>query len=165
MKTLTILRHAKSSWRDATLDDHDRPLNARGKRDAPEMAARIKHAGIRPSLIISSSANRAWTTAKEIAREISYPPEFLHREKSLYHAGVRSLLDILAEQDVGFNSILMVGHNPGFTDLANYLIPDLTDNIPTCGFVSMLIDRDDWDLHDVEDVKLAAYDYPKKQQG
>ena len=76
MKTLTILRHAKSSWRDATLDDHDRPLNARGKRDAPMMAARIKQAGIRPSLIISSSATRAWTTAKEIAREISYPPEF-----------------------------------------------------------------------------------------
>ncbi len=162
MKTLTILRHAKSSWSDRSLPDHDRPLNARGERDAPMMAGRLRQAGIRPSLILCSSAVRAGATAKEIAKEISYPLEFLQREKGLYHAGVNGLLDILAKQDLGFNSILIVGHNPGLTDLVNLLVPDLTDNLPTCGFVSIVVDRDDWDFRSVEGVELTAYDYPKR---
>ena len=162
MKTLTILRHAKSSWSDSSLPDHDRPLNARGERDAPMMAGRLRQAGIRPSLILCSSAARAGATAKEIAKEISYPLEFLQREKGLYHASVNGLLEILAEQDVGFNSILIVGHNPGLTDLANLLVPDLTDNLPTCGFVSVVADVDDWEFRSVKSVELTAYDYPKR---
>ena len=79
MKLLTIVRHAKSSWKDTSLRDRDRPLNKRGKRDAPEMGRRIAAAGIRPSLIVSSPATRAWTTAKVIANEIGYPREFLQR--------------------------------------------------------------------------------------
>ncbi|MFT5501448.1 MAG: phosphohistidine phosphatase [Woeseiaceae bacterium] len=161
MKTLTILRHAKSSWSDASLSDHDRPLNGRGKRDAPVMAERIRKAEIRPSLIVSSPAKRAWSTAKVIAREISYPIEFLQREKSLYHAGLQSLLDTLAQQDQGFNSILLVGHNPGLTDLANFFVPRLTDNIPTCGFVSVQVDREDWNFSTAGDARLIVYDYPK----
>ena len=162
MKTLTILRHAKSSWGDDSLVDHERPLNSRGKRDAPVMAARIAREGIRPSLILSSSAKRAWSTAKEVARELSYPAEFLQRERDLYHAGVSRLLDVLAKQDVGFNNILLVGHNPGLTDFANYLVPDLTDNIPTCGYASVNIDVDDWNLKDARSVELLSYDYPKR---
>lgn len=162
MKTLTILRHAKSSWDDSSLPDHDRPLNARGKRDAPIMAERLRHAGIRPSLILSSSAVRAWSTAKKVAQEISYPAEFLQRDEALYHAGLSRLLQILNEQDEGFNSILLIGHNPGLTDFANYLVPDLTDNLPTCGFVSVIVKNDTWDFHTVDDVELVAYDYPKK---
>ena len=161
MKTLTLFRHAKSSWKDASLQDRERPLNGRGQRDAPVMAERIKKAGIRPSLILSSPAVRAWTTAKSIAHEIGYPPEFLQQEDRLYHASTQRLLKLIADQDTGFNSLMIVGHNPGLTDFANYLIPDLTDNIPTCGFVSVEIDRDDWDLdHDAE-TRLVVFDYPK----
>jgi len=163
MKTITILRHAKSSWKDSSLSDHDRPLNKRGKRDAPVMAARIQQAGIRPSLILCSPAARAWTTAKLIAQEISYPSEFLQRDERLFHAGVRRIIDVLSEQDVGFNSIMIVGHNPGFTDFANYLVPGLTHNIPTCGVVSVLVDTDDWNLKTKKKVELATYDYPKKK--
>jgi phosphohistidine phosphatase len=163
MKTLTILRHAKSSWGDDNLVDHERPLNSRGKRDAPVMAARMAREGIRPSLILSSSAKRAWSTAKEVAKEISYPAEFLQRERDLYHAGVSRLLDVLAEQDDGFNNILLVGHNPGLTDFANYLVPDLTNNIPTCGYLSVNIDVDDWNLKDARSIELIIYDYPKRQ--
>lgn len=162
MKTLTILRHAKSSWKDTGLPDHDRPLNKRGERDAPIMAIRIQQAGIRPSLILSSPAVRAWTTAKVIAREISYPIEFLQREEGLFHAGVARIIGVLAQQDVGFNSIMMVGHNPGFTDFANYLVPDLTHNIPTCGIVSVTVDSDDWNLNTNKNAELITYDYPKK---
>jgi len=163
MKTLTLLRHAKSSWKDSSLADHDRPLNKRGQHDAPVMGERIQQAGIRPSLILSSPALRAWTTAKMVANEISYPPEFLQRDERLYHAGVRRIIEVLAEQDVGFNSILIVGHNPGFTDFANYVLPDLTYNIPTCGLVSVTLDSDDWNLKKKTNVELAVYDYPKKK--
>ena len=163
MKTLTILRHAKSSWKNSGLSDHDRPLNARGERDAPIMAERIQQAGIRPSLILSSPAVRAWATAKVLAQEISYPNEFLQRHERLYHAGVRRIVEVLSEQDVGFNSILIVGHNPGLTDFANYLVPGLTHNIPTCGVVSVTVDTEDWNLKSVNGAELAVYDYPKKK--
>ncbi len=161
MKTLTLLRHAKSSWKDASLQDRERPLNGRGQRDAPIMAQRINEGGIRPSLILSSPAVRAWTTAKAIAHEIGYPAEFLQQEDRLYHASVRGLLEVIAEQDTGFNNLMIVGHNPGLTDFANYLSPDLTDNIPTCGVVSFEIDRDDWHLDGDAESKLMIYDYPK----
>lgn len=161
MKTLTIFRHAKSSWDYPDLSDHDRPLNKRGKKDAPIMGERLKAAGIRPSLIVSSPAKRAWSTAKLVARELTYPVEFLQREPLLYHAGVNRIFDVLAAQDDGFNSIMIVGHNPGLTDFANFLVPQLTSNIPTAGFVSVLIDSEDWDLRIRQSVKLIVYDYPK----
>ena len=164
MKTLTILRHAKSSWNIPDLIDFDRPLNSRGQRDAPEMGQRMKAAGIRPSLIVSSPAVRAWATAKLIASELNYPGEFLQREKDLYHAGKSSLFDVIARQDEGFNSIVVVGHNPGLTDLANDLIPDLTNNLPTAGYVSVLIDTDTWDLRARKSAELVVHDYPKSSK-
>ena len=163
MKTLTIFRHAKSSWDFPDLTDHDRPLNKRGERDAPVMGERLKDCGIRPSLMLSSPAARAWRTAKIVARQIGYPPEFLQREPGLYHAGVNKLLDIISVQDDGFNNIVIFGHNPGLTDLANELKPGLTSNIPTAGFVALRIDTDDWDLRRRGAVKLLAYEYPRKK--
>ena len=79
----------------------------------------------------------------------------------MYHASVRSLLKVISEQDVGFNNLMIVGHNPGLTDFVNHLMPDLTDNIPTCGVVSFEIDREDWDLDNDAEIKLMIYDYPK----
>ena len=162
MKTLTILRHAKSSWKDLTLADRDRPLNKRGKRDAPVMGQRLSQSSIRPSLIVSSPAVRAWSTAKIIAREISYPREFLQRDERLYHAGVETLFDVVGEQDQGFNSIMLVGHNPGLTEFANVLMPGVTSNVPTCGLVAVEIDADDWDLRQSSERRLVLYDYPKR---
>ncbi len=163
MKTLTLLRHAKSSWEMPSLADSDRPLNERGERDAPVMAKRIVSARIRPSLILSSPAVRAWTTAKVVAKELHYPLEFLQREKDLYLASSERMLDIISRQDEGFNSLMLVGHNPGLTDLANYLVPDLTGNLPTCGVVSVRIDCDTWELRQDVAKELLLYDYPKKK--
>ncbi|MEQ8207742.1 MAG: histidine phosphatase family protein [Woeseia sp.] len=162
MKTLTILRHAKSSWESSSVADSDRPLDPRGERDAPMMAKRILEAGIRPSLIISSPAVRAWSTAKVVARELKYPLEFLQREHDLYLASKNRLLEVIAKQDEGFNNMMLVGHNPGLTDLANYLIPDLTGNLPTCAVVSVNIDIEHWDLRAECSKELLLYDYPKK---
>ena len=126
------------------------------------MARRINEAGIRPSLIVSSPATRAWNTAKFLAKEISYPNEFLQRDNKLYGASLDTLIRYLASQDSGFNSILMVGHNPGLTEFANYLVPDVTNNLPTAGVLSVQIDSDDWDLRDAKSITLELYDYPKR---
>ena len=162
MKTLTLVRHAKSSWKDTSLADRERPLNKRGQRNAPEMGRRIAQAGIRPSLIASSPAVRAWTTAKIIAREIGYPREFLQKESGLYLGSVNDILDVIVAQDTGFNSLMLFGHNPGFTDFANYLVPGLTNNVPTAGVVSVNIDQDDWNLFERPEAELVLFDYPKR---
>ena len=164
MKTLTIVRHAKSSWDHPGLNDRERPLNKRGEHDAPLMGQRVLEHGIRPSMIISSPATRAWATARIIAAAISYPLEFLQRDKSLYHASVDALLNVIVAQDPGFNSLMVVGHNPGLTDFANYLSPGLTNNLPTAGVVSVEFDQDDWDLFARPATELLLYDYPKKHR-
>ena len=161
MKILTLVRHAKSSWNHPGLSDKERPLNSRGKRDAPVMAERITEHGIRPSLILTSPAVRAKSTAKIIAQKIAYPLEFLQQESSLYLASVNTLLDVLVAQDVGFNSIMLVGHNPGLTEFANFLVPGITDNLPTAGVVSVNIDQDNWMLYEQPKTELIVFDYPK----
>lgn len=162
MKILTIVRHAKSSWKDSSLPDNKRPLNRRGERDAPEMGRRIQEHGIRPSLIVSSPATRAWTTAKIVARAINYPREFLQKEERLYLASLDEILDVVVAQDNGFNNLMVVGHNPGMTDFANFLIPGLTNNLPTAGVVSVQIDQDDWSLYERPTAELLVHDWPKK---
>lgn len=164
MKILTIVRHAKSSWKDTSLPDRKRPLNKRGERDAPIMGKRIHEHGIRPSLIVSSPATRAWRTAKIIAREINYPREFLQREDGLYLASLDEILDTVVAQDNSFNNLMIVGHNPGMTDFANFLVPGLTYNVPTAGVVSVEIDQDDWSLYERPKARLLVHDWPKKIQ-
>ena len=162
MKTLTLLRHAKSSWKDTSLKDRDRPLNKRGERDAPKMGKRIDAAGIRPSLIVSSPAVRALTTAKVAAKALDYPLEYLEREDQLYLASLDDLLDVLVAQDDKFDRIMLVAHNPGLTDFANFLQPGLTNNLPTAGVITVNIDQDHWNLYERPPTELVYYDWPKK---
>jgi phosphohistidine phosphatase len=127
------------------------------------MGQRIAAHGIRPSLIIASPAVRTWTTAKIIAKKISYPIEFLQRENGLYLASLNDLLDTVMAQDNGFNNLMVVGHNPGLTDFANFLVPGICNNLSTAGVVSVQIDREDWSLYEQPESELLAYDYPKLQ--
>lgn len=161
-RTLTLLRHAKSSWKDASLGDFERPLSKRGRRDAPEMGRRLNAAGVRPSLIVSSPARRAWSTAKEVARVIGYPREFLQRDRELYLAGPDTLLSVVGRQDGGFNHLLICAHNPGLTDLVERLVPGLTDNLVTAGFVTVSGTGEAWADFADSGVELVAYDYPKR---
>lgn len=161
MKTLTIVRHAKSCWDNTALSDKERPLNSRGKHDAPAMGRRMMDAGIRPSLIVSSPAVRAWSTARAVARTLGYPLEFLQRENALYLASVDEILEVIARQDNGFNNLMVFGHNPGLTDFANFLSPGVTGNLPTAGVLSVSIEQDDWFLDSRPETSLMFYDFPK----
>jgi phosphohistidine phosphatase len=162
MKRLTLVRHAKSSWKDPSLDDFDRPLNPRGERDAPVMARRLKARGARPSLILTSPAVRANRTARLIAEAIGYPVEFLQREAELYLADPATILDVIARDADGCNDIFVVGHNPGVTDLANRLTESRIDNVPTCGIVSMEADVPSWTDACTAEWQLDYFDYPKR---
>jgi len=146
-----------------SLRDHERPLNKRGHRDAPEMGRRIAEHGIRPSLVVSSPAVRAWTTAKAVAKAIGYPYEFLEKDPDLYHASVEQILDVIVSQDERCTNLMLFGHNPGFTDFANFLVPGLTNNLPTAGVVSVAIHQDHWNLFEQPPTELLVHDWPKKE--
>lgn len=161
MKELILVRHAKSSWRDPSPDDHSRPLNKRGKRDAPEMGERLARRGCDPDLIISSSADRALETAKAIAGKLGYPRECIRVEERIYHARVDELLAAIRGVDASVETLMMFGHNPGFTDLANLLGPRDIFNMPTCAVLQLRFDSDTWaTVGDVPGDEVR-YDYPK----
>lgn len=159
---LTLLRHAKSSWQEAGISDHDRPLNPRGQQDAPVMGRRLLARGSRPSLILTSTALRARHTAQIIARELGYPGEFLQREPDLYLATPDQILAVIARQADSFRNIIVCGHNPGLTELANRLTDSDIDNIPTCGMTVIELDLTHWAGVATASGRLQLFDYPKK---
>lgn len=162
MKELILVRHAKSSWKDPTLSDHDRPLNKRGKRDAPEMGERLAASGYDPDLIVSSSAVRALDTARTIAGKLGYPRERIAVEERLFHAGVAELLHVIRGVDDPVDILMLFGHNPGLTDLANHIGSREILNIPTCAVLHLRFQADTWST--VGDVpgEEVRYDYPKR---
>lgn len=161
MKTLFIVRHAKSSWKDASLSDFDRPLNKRGKRDVPDMGKRLKTKNILPDLLVSSPANRALTAAKGIAEEIGYPLKSIVEEEGLYHAGSRSIIQLIENTDDKHDSLMIFGHNPGFTYLVNDLSDFYLDNLPTCAVCGIKFDINSWKSLNVKKGKKIFYDFPK----
>ena len=97
-----------------------------------------------------------------MADAINYPREFLQKESALYLAPLDTILDVIMAQDNGFNNLMLFGHNPGFTDMANFLVPGLTNNLPTAGVVSVEIDQDDWNLYERPKTRLLVHDWPRK---
>ncbi len=159
---LTLIRHAKSSWDEPGIKDRDRPLNARGERDAPEMGQRLRARGARPTLILTSPATRARRTALIIAREIGYPQEFLQREEDLYLATPDQVIEVLARQESSFRDVIVCGHNPGLTELANRLTGAGIDNVPTTGVVVIALDLKRWaDLAGASG-ELLLFDFPRR---
>lgn len=162
MKELILVRHAKSSWKDASVYDHERPLNKRGKRDAPEMGARLKRRGCEPDLIVSSSAVRALETARTIAGEIGYARKGIMVEDRLYGAGVTELLQVISGVDDSVDSLMLCAHNPGLTDLANHLGPRDIFNLPTCAVLHLRFDTASWNAIGQVTGDEVLYDYPKR---
>lgn len=165
MRQLALLRHAKSSWNDPGLSDRERPLNQRGKRDAPQMGARLTARKLRPSLILTSPATRALATAREVARAFSYPLEFLQHEDALYLASPGTILEVIGAQDDRFQSLMVVGHNPGLTDISNALLPALDlANLPTAGVVTLRSSATKWANLAPDNCQLEFFDYPKNPE-
>lgn len=162
MKKLYLARHAKSSWKHQELDDFDRPLNNRGKRDAPFIGQKLKEKNILPDLIISSPAKRAITTAKELADQIGYPKKNIVEDENIYEAGGGELLTIIQNVDDKYNSVMLVGHNPGFTSVHNYIADQYIDNIPTCSIAFIDLDLDSWKKVEPNTGILVDFEYPKK---
>lgn len=162
MKTLLLVRHAKSSWKDPSLADRDRPLNKRGKRDAPRMGKRLAARGVLPEIIISSPAVRARKTANKIASQIGYPKDRIHIEEGLYQGGSTGMLTVIRGIDDKARSAMLFGHNPGTTDLLNYLAHAEIPNVPTCGIAELRFVTDSWSEVVSGGGRLVDFDYPKR---
>ncbi len=162
MKKLFIVRHAKSSWAFENLSDHDRPLNARGKIDAPDMAQRLQKAGFKPHLILTSSARRALDTARIFAETLHVSEANFKITPDLYHAGADKILKILGKLHENEKNVMLFGHNPGLTDLANQIGSFQLANLPTCGIYAVSF-TEYWDKIGTSEGKLVLYDFPKNK--
>ncbi|HKJ83146.1 MAG TPA: histidine phosphatase family protein [Mariprofundaceae bacterium] len=163
MKRLLLVRHAKSSWKDAGLDDFDRPLNKRGVHDAPMMGSRLAKRHIHPDMIVSSPAKRAVQTAEALAASLKVPAPRLICDRSVYEASTATLLKVIEGFDDEKSCVMLVGHNPAMTLLANALAGHVIDNLPTCGIVDLSIDIERWRDVAGGDTTCRLCDYPKRE--
>jgi len=144
VKEVYFVRHAKSSWEDFRLPDHDRTLNKRGHRDAPIMAQYLAQMERTADCLISSSAIRALTTAKYFAEEWKMKENDIQIISNLYHSNPDTMLENLAQCEDSHNSVALFAHNPGMTMMANHFSPGDIDNIPTCGVFFVRFKIDAW---------------------
>lgn len=161
MKKVYLIRHAKSSREDFLLDDFERPLNKRGKFDAPLMGARLHDKKIMPDTILSSPAVRAKTTAEIIAKKIGFEKEIVFI-KDIYEASATTLHKVLSKIADKNNIVFLFGHNPSLNELAeNYI--HFNDNIPTCAVVEIEFECNSWADISADNARLVSFDYPKKE--
>ncbi len=160
-KTLFLVRHAKSSWKDPSLSDLDRPLNKRGRQNAPDMGAWLAGLDSTPDLVLSSPANRALSTARHLVKSLDLDPEAIQVEQDLYFAGTDGMLRALEKVDDQFERVMMVGHNPVMTRLLNQLTGADVWNMPTCAIAVIGFDMESWGLVDSTDGSLLDYQTPK----
>ncbi|TDQ16407.1 phosphohistidine phosphatase [Algoriphagus boseongensis] len=161
MKKIILIRHGKSAWDQPFLSDHDRPLADRGLRDLPKMAKRLQKREIFPDLILSSSAVRAVETAKITAEALGIEEEKIVVIDKLYHASAHTILKYIKMQHDSINTLFVVGHNPGFNELIEYLGGKL-DNLPTSGQFGFKVKSEHWADTDPKTTEFWFMDYPKK---
>ena len=161
MKTLILVRHAKSSWEEVGMDDAERPLNERGKKDAPEMASRIKEKNINVDIFISSPAKRAYKTAKYFAEEYDLDKKEILVANKLYGASVTAFLEVISSIDDKYQTAAVFSHNPGITEFVNTLTSVRIDNVPTCGIFAVQASTNNWSEFLKAEKKFLFFDYPK----
>jgi len=161
-KNLIIVRHGKSDWSNPDLKDIDRPLKGRGIRDAAKMAKYLKNRKISVDLILTSPATRAFHTATIFTRKMNLPTTKIQIKEDLYFSGTEEILQIIKKTSNDINSLMIFGHNPDFTGLVNYFVPDYIDNVPTSGVVGLEFETDDWQKTDKTNLKKYFFEYPKK---
>jgi len=165
MKTLLLVRHAKSSWDAPGLSDFDRPLNERGKKDAPEMAKRLKEKGVEIDLFVSSPAKRARKTAKHFAAEFGIKKEDIQLVDELYMATQGAFQKTIIALNDKNTVAAIFSHNPGITEFANSLTNVRIDDMPTCSVFAVQADTDSWSSFENAEKKFLFFDYPKNPLG
>lgn len=161
MKTIYLIRHAKSSWA-FNLPDHDRPLARRGRKDVEKVGKYLSETYQKPDLIISSTASRAFYTALYVCDAFKIDESHIQLNSNLYHADPEKILDIVhhvTEED--HHCLALFGHNPGFTYAANLLGNSDIENIPTCGAVGITFEVDKWSEIHFSKGGLLFFHFPK----
>jgi phosphohistidine phosphatase len=161
MKTLILVRHAKSSRDDPTLPDRQRPLEARGERDAATMSKRLSRRHAKPELIVSSPAVRALATAKLIAKGLDCKREAIVANDRLYTATATAVIEVIEQLDDTLERVMLVGHNPEFADLAHHFTSTIAD-MPTCAVVTFTFDVQTWS--GIARAKPVAVDFDSPKQ-
>lgn len=165
MKTLLLVRHAKSSWDNPGTDDIDRPLNDRGKADAPVMAKRLKDKGVKIDAFISSPARRARRTARYFAGEYGIDKKDIELIDKLYMASPSAFSEAIREMKDKYDSVIIFAHNPGITEFANTLTSVHVDNMPTCSIFAITADTESWNGFEGSEKNFLFFDYPKNPLG
>ena len=160
-KLLFLVRHAKSSWDDPSLSDLERPLNERGKKDAPEMAKRLNSKKLRIDAFVSSPAKRARQTCKYFTKEFDAKKKNIVREPKLYEAGDQSFYEVIEGFKNKWDSVAVFSHNPGITSFANSLTENHVDDMPTCSVLAIKIDADKWKDFKTAKKTFLFFEYPK----
>lgn len=164
MKSLYILRHAKAVPADMVTEDFERPLSEKGKKDAEDMGGFLSFKELSFDLVITSSARRAWKTAKKVAKRVGYSKELIISDFRLYDAGSDEILEIIKAVDDKHSSVLLCGHNPSVTRFANLLIDKAwIDDIPPCGICKLDFKSDSWKDLCEKSCTLAFFEYPLKK--
>jgi len=162
MKTLILIRHAKSSWANIGQSDFDRPLNERGQKDAPEMARRLVEKKVHVEQIVHSGSVRTTETMNLFRKVLELDKKFCISLQELYHASVFQLEETVSVLDDRYDTIALIGHNPGITEFANTLTDFKTDNMPTCSMIAVQSDAKDWSEFLEAKKVFLFYDYPKR---
>lgn len=164
MRELIVFRHGKSSWDDPQLDDIDRPLNARGERNAPQMGIRLREAGRIPDRLCCSPARRARETALLLAPALGMDTTGIVVVEALYPGAPEDWLETTRALDDRDERVLMIGHNPGLTDTVNALVGGDIDNVPTAAYAAIAFDEPRWKRVGWARGQLACFDYPKSSK-
>ena len=161
MKTLILVRHAKSSWGDFTLPDFDRPLNERGKHDAPMMAKRLLEKGVKIDALVSSPAKRAKRTAQAFADVLGKNKDQIIFFEKLYMAGGEDFFNVIDQLDESIKNAAIFSHNPGITVFANMLQVAVIDEMPTCSIFAITTSAEKWSDFRKAKKELWFFDFPK----
>jgi len=162
MKELLLVRHAKSSWSEVGLTDKDRPLNDRGNRDAPFMANYLIGKGLKPDILISSPAVRAYRTAKYFRKEMGIEKDKLIKESELYFGSETDWMHMINSLDEGISLPAFFSHNPTITYFSNSFINGAFENVPTCGIVYLRSSSESWESLDYGNTEVKAHFFPKE---
>lgn len=162
MKKLLIIRHAKSSWDFSTLSDFDRPLNDRGKHDAPMMAERLLKQNIVIDRFVSSTANRALTTATYFIEKYGRKKIEIIQLDELYHAPATTFYSVIKNLNNDYSSVAIFSHNPGITEFVNQIANVRLDNMPTCAVFAIKCNIENWKEFSSHTNDFLFFDYPKK---